>query len=151
MVWATDPKVPQFCTWEPYTSQESAINYIQNVVVPHPFYPAICLSGRPVGAVWVTENNGNDKCRGELGYVLGSEYWGRGIVTEAVKMAVLSVFKEWGHLERIEALVDVDNLGSQRVLEKVGFQREGVLRKYLVVKGKVRDMMMFSLLSSDIH
>ena len=85
------------------------------------------------------ENKGNDRCRGELGYVLGSEYWGRGIVTEAVKMAAKSVFAERENLERIEALVDVDNVGSQRVLEKVGFQREGVLRKYYELKGKVRE------------
>jgi len=52
-------------------------------------------------------------------------------------------------LERLEALVDVDNVRSQRVLEKVGFQKEGVLRKYVYFKGKSRDMIMFSLLSTD--
>ena len=45
--------------------------------------------------------------------------------------------------------MDVDNKGSQRVLEKAGFVREGVLRKYFLQKGRVRDMVIFSLLSTD--
>ncbi|KAL4272839.1 hypothetical protein GQ457_13G025500 [Hibiscus cannabinus] len=59
------------------------------------------------------------------------------------------IFDERPHLERLEALVDVENLGSQRVLEKAGFQREGVLRKYIFLKGRSRDVVMFSLLSTD--
>ena len=60
-----------------------------------------------------------------------------------------TIFSEWPHLERLEARVLVENVGSQRVLEKAGFQREGVLRKYMTLKGKIRDLMMFSLLSAD--
>jgi RimJ/RimL family protein N-acetyltransferase len=59
-------------------------------------------------------------------------------------------FSEFPYLERLQALVDVDNLRSQRVVEKVGFQKEGVLRKYVFFKGKSRDMIMFSLLSTDL-
>ncbi|CAL1396665.1 unnamed protein product [Linum trigynum] len=151
MVWAMDARVARFCTWEPYTSREDGLNYIQNTVVPHPWFKAICLNGRPIGAISVTENSGGDACRGELGYVLASEYWGKGITTTAVKMAVKAVFEERGEkLERVEALVDVDNVGSQRVLEKAGFCREGLLRRYVVLKGRTRDMVMFSLLSTDV-
>ncbi|KAI8011465.1 putative N-acetyltransferase p20 [Camellia lanceoleosa] len=151
MVWATDDKVIQFCSWDTdtYASKEAAMNYIANFVIPHPWYRAICLNGRPIGDIAVSPNRGNDSCRAEIGYVLGSNYWGRGIVTQAVKMAARSVFVEWPHLERLEALVDVENKGSQRVLEKSGFQREGVLRKYYLQKGRARDTVIFSLLSTD--
>jgi len=54
-------------------------------------------------------------------------------------------------LERLEAQVDAENMASQRVLEKAGFQREGVLRKHLFIKGKSRDMVMFSILSSEVQ
>ncbi|KAL7251759.1 hypothetical protein ACSBR1_013588 [Camellia fascicularis] len=64
-------------------------------------------------------------------------------------MAARSVFVEWPHLERLEALVHVENKGSQRVSEKTGFQREAVLRKYYFQKGRARDVVMFSLLSTD--
>ncbi|OMO80781.1 hypothetical protein CCACVL1_12759 [Corchorus capsularis] len=149
MVWATDEKVTRFCTWEPYTNKEDGLNFIKNTVLPHPWFRAICLDNRPIGAISVTSNSGNDRCRGELGYVLASNYWGKGIVTRAVKMVADTIFEEWPHLERLEALVDVENVGSQKVLEKAGFSREGVLRKYCVLKGKSRDMVMFSLLSID--
>lgn len=150
MVWATDSEVTRFCTWDPYQSKEEGITFINNVVLPHPWFRAICLNDGPVGAISVTENKSSgDRCRGELGYVLGSKYWGQGIVTEAVKIAVAAVFRERKELERVEALVDVDNIGSQRVLEKAGFKREGVLRKYFIIKGRIRDMVMFSFLSTD--
>ncbi|KAJ8470179.1 hypothetical protein OPV22_024522 [Ensete ventricosum] len=105
--------------------------------------------GRPIGAVSVELGAGCDRCKGELGYVLAAAHWGRGYATAAVKMAVRSVFQEVEGLERVEALVDVDNKGSQRVLEKAGFVREGVLRKSMVLKGRTRDMVMFSFISTD--
>ncbi|XVE81640.1 hypothetical protein DITRI_Ditri15bG0081400 [Diplodiscus trichospermus] len=58
------------------------------------------------------------KCRGSISYALGSKYWGKGIVTKAVKMVVPIVFKEFPDVERVEGLVVVDNKASQRVLEK---------------------------------
>lgn len=150
MVWATDDKVSKYCTWSTYTSKEQAMDYMTNIVAPHPWLRAICLKNRVIGSISVTAFKGNDACRGELGYVLASKYWGKGIVTRAVKMVASMIFVEWPHLERLEALVDVENVGSQRVLEKAGFQREGVLRKYMVQKGRTRDMVIFSLLSSEV-
>uniref|UniRef100_A0A6P3Z124 uncharacterized protein LOC107407063 n=1 Tax=Ziziphus jujuba TaxID=326968 RepID=A0A6P3Z124_ZIZJJ len=151
MVWATDHKVARFCTWEPYNSKEEAINFIKDKVIPHPWFRAICIDDRPIGAISVTANSGTDKCRGELGYVLGTKYWGKGIATQAVKLVIDAIFKEWPHLERLEAFVDVENVGSKRVLEKAGFQCEGVLRKYFILKGKTRDMLIFSLLSTELQ
>lgn len=150
MVWAGDHKVTRFCTWEPYGTKEEGMNFIKDKVIPHPWFRAICLDHRPIGAISVSANSGNDKCRGELGYVLGYKYWGKGIATQAVKLVGDTIFKDWPHLERLEALVDVENGGSKRVLEKAGFKREGVLRKYVILKGKTRDMEIFSLLSTEI-
>lgn len=149
MVWASDDQVTQFCSWDTYTSRDQAIEYIKKFVITHPYYRVICLKNRAIGAISVSSNTGNDKCRGELGYVLASEYWGRGIATWAVKKVASTVFEERPELERVEALVDVDNEGSQRVLEKAGFKREGVLRKFCILKGRARDMVMFSFLSDD--
>lgn len=66
-----------------------------------------------------------------------------------MKQVIKVAFSEFPHLERLQALVDVENVASQKVLEKAGFQREGVLRKYVVIKGKSRDMIMFSVLPND--
>jgi RimJ/RimL family protein N-acetyltransferase len=67
--------------------------------------------------------------RAELGYVLGTRYWGQGYMVEAVGPIV-----EWalgqGAIHRVWAFCDADNGGSARVLEKVGMTREGTLRRW---------------------
>ncbi|TVU44638.1 hypothetical protein EJB05_04084, partial [Eragrostis curvula] len=149
MAWASDPQVAACCRWDPYESTEQLLEFLRNTVLPHPWYRAICLAGenRPVGAVALRPTG--DPRRAELGYVLARAHWGKGVATAAVKRAVATVFDEVEKLERIEALVDVANPASQRVLEKAGFTREAVLRKYTVVKGAVKDMVMFSFINTD--
>ncbi|GLT35221.1 hypothetical protein SLA2020_096900 [Shorea laevis] len=151
MVWVSDQKVSRFCIWDPYSDKEKGISLIKNVVIPHPWYRVICLNNRPIGAISVTPNSGDYRCKRELGYALGSRYWRKRIMKRAVKLVAGSIFTEWLHLERLDALVDVENVRSRRVLEKAGFKREGVLRKlkYFVLKGRTRDMVMFSLLLTD--
>ncbi|GAU18856.1 hypothetical protein TSUD_228460 [Trifolium subterraneum] len=155
MVWRNDEKVWKF-GWEPYTSKDEGINFIENIAPKFQLCQAICLNDRAIGYITISSSlpYNYDKRRersAELSYVLGSKYWGKGITTCAVKQVVKVVFNELSHLERLEALVDVENVGSQRVLEKVGFQKEGVLRKYLIINGKNKDMIMFSLLSTDLQ
>ncbi|CAH9080817.1 unnamed protein product [Cuscuta europaea] len=145
----SDEKVSKFCSWDTFGSKESVEHYICNNVLTHQWFRAICVDGKVAGSISVLQFTGDDRCRAEIGYVLGSKYWGKGIGTKAVKMAAALVFVEWPELERLEALVDIDNSGSQRVLEKVGFKREGVLRRYYLLKGKPRDAVVFSLISTD--
>uniref|UniRef100_A0A0D9ZEB7 N-acetyltransferase domain-containing protein n=1 Tax=Oryza glumipatula TaxID=40148 RepID=A0A0D9ZEB7_9ORYZ len=86
----------------------------------------------------------------ELGYVVARAHWGKGVATAAVRRAVAAVLGgEVSGLARVEALVDVDNRASQRVVEKAGFRREGVLRRHYWHKGRVRDLVMYSFVSSD--
>ncbi len=69
--------------------------------------------------------------RVELGYVIAREYWRRGIATEASR-AVTDWALEQASLWRVWAFVDVDNVASARVLEKIGMTREGILHKWVV-------------------
>ncbi|GJM96886.1 hypothetical protein PR202_ga13760 [Eleusine coracana subsp. coracana] len=152
MAWASDPQVAAFCRWDPYESTAPLLAYLRDTVLPHPWFRAICLpgdgeNGRPVGAISVMP--AGDPKRAELGYVLARAHWGKGVATAAVKRTVATVFSEVPGLERVEALVDVANPASQRVLEKAGFTREAVLRKYCFIKGKVKDRVMFSFIDTD--
>lgn len=83
-----------------------------------------------------------------LGYCLGEQAWGHGYATEAAA-AVLG----WGFaalpLNRVQAETDTRNLASARVLEKVGFVREGTLREDCIVAGEVSDSWVFGLLRRD--
>jgi ribosomal-protein-alanine N-acetyltransferase len=85
---------------------------------------------------------------GEIGYELSPEFWGRGLMTEAVNAVVGCGFGTFG-LNRIEAWTLPGNPGSDRVLEKSGFRYEGTARQRAWFKGAFHDFRMFSRLASD--
>lgn len=149
MAWAGDDEVTRYCRWNTFTSRNDATDFLKEVIKSHPWYRAICVNDHPIGSIFVMPGIGKDQRRGEIGYAISSKYWGKGIATEAVKMVVSCVFKELSYLDRVEGLVFAENKASQRVLEKAGFVKEGLLKKYLFVKGKSRDIVVFSMVKSD--
>lgn len=149
MVWAHDEEVAHFCSWEVHKSREETEKYISTEVIPHPWLKAICVDGKAVGGISINRGQGHAECRGEIGYATAAHCWGKGIVTQAVKLAVSAAFRDLPDLERIEGLVEPQNVASQRVLEKAGFVKEGLLSKYLTFKGKTRDFYVYRMLSAD--
>ena len=149
MAWASNEDVSRFCSWEPGFGREVGLDLLSRRMFFSRWIRSICLDGKSIGEISVT-GTGGDGRRAEIGYVVGSDYWGKGIATYAVRLAATAIFWEWPQLERLEGLVDVENVGSQRVLQKVGFMKEGVLRKYYFLKGQTRDMVMYSLLPADL-
>lgn len=89
-----------------------------------------------------------DHARAEISYDLAKEYWGRGVMTEVVRSVLSYAFSQM-QLNRVEATVTPTNIGSLKVLEKLGFQREGLLREQKLLRGKFHDAVMLSLLSGD--
>ncbi|KAJ4744769.1 Acyl-CoA N-acyltransferases (NAT) superfamily protein [Rhynchospora pubera] len=145
-VWASDDRVSAWSRRNTFTNKEDILTFMKETVLPHPWMRAICLDGRPVGAIWVTHCKDERQCCAELGYVLAWQYWGRGITTKAVKLVLGTIFGDMEGVERLEALVLVQNVGSQKVLEKAGFTKEGILKKYLIHKGKISDIVMYSFI-----
>ena len=86
--------------------------------------------------------------RAELGFDLTPEYWGNGYASEAITRVAGFVFSRTG-ISRIEATVHVENSRCLRVLEGLGFQREGVMREYLVWRGEPWDMVLLAMLKRD--
>ena len=86
--------------------------------------------------------------RAELGYVLGREHWGRGVMREAMTALLDAAFTRMG-LRRIEAEVDVRNTASAALLRRLGFTREGLLRQRWVAKGRAKDVEMYGLLRDE--
>lgn len=82
-----------------------------------------------------------------MGYAIAVKYWGQGIVTRAVKMAIPQVFDKFPEILRLQAVTNVGNTASQRVLEKAGFNKDGLMKKYFYLKGELQDVFVFSLLS----
>lgn len=149
LAWASDDKVTRYLRWESITSREEALTHLQNVAIPHPWRRSICLNGRSIGYISVWPESGDDRHRAHVGYAVGSEYWGLGYATAALKIAISLVFESFPYVVRVEALIEEENVGSMRVLEKVGFVREGFLRKYGFNKGGIRNMFIYSFLRDD--
>ncbi|KAH7522294.1 uncharacterized protein LOC107405553 [Ziziphus jujuba] len=133
-----------------YSTKEEAETYLKEEAMPHPWYRAICLDNRPVGFISLTPESGSFRCRGVISYAVGSKYWGQGTATRAVEMAIPIVFEEFPDMERLEGYADVDNMASLRVLEKTGFKKEGVLKKYFLSKeNKCMDVVMCSIIKNS--
>lgn len=107
---------------------------------------AIVEAGRLVGGAGLLRAA---EGRVEVGYWVARDARGRGVATRAVRLLARLAFDELG-FERVELHADVENLASHRVAENAGFTREGVLRSHAVLGGRRRDMVLFSLLPSDL-
>jgi ribosomal-protein-alanine N-acetyltransferase len=88
--------------------------------------------------------------RAELGYALAREYWGQGVMREALTELLRAAFGSMG-LRRIEAEVNTRNAASARLLTRLGFTKEGLLRKRWVVKGHAEDVEVFGLLRGELR
>lgn len=110
---------------------------------------AIVEGGRPVGSIGIRWLEGFDEGTAEIGYWVAAEARGRGICTRALRLAAAWALES---TERLQLRADVDNAPSNRVAEKAGFRREGVLRaiRYNGRLGRRVDFAMYSLLPGEL-
>lgn len=135
----------------PYTKQDGT-DYISAMLFAdenETFAFAITVDEKVVGSIGIFRQGNIHRQTAELGYYIAEEYWGKGIMTEAVKQICGYVFDK-SDIIRIYAEPFAYNAASCRVLEKAGFQYEGTLRSNAVKNGEVIDMKMYSLLKTEI-
>jgi RimJ/RimL family protein N-acetyltransferase len=145
---------PEILHWIPVIprpyNEEHARSFVTGVWSADPGHQfAITEQGDVVGSIGmrVNEVNGN----GHIGYWCAREARGRGVTTRALRLVCRFGFDDL-QLGRLELITDPDNHASQRVAEKVGFSREGVLRSHLVhPDGRRRDSVMVSLLPGELQ
>jgi [ribosomal protein S5]-alanine N-acetyltransferase len=104
---------------------------------------AIEVEGEAVGSIGFDVGEDVQARSGEFGYWLGERYWGRGIMSAAVDAVVSRVFADCD-IERLQASVFEWNPASMRVLEKCGFEREGILRKSVFKDGRLIDAVLYA-------
>jgi [ribosomal protein S5]-alanine N-acetyltransferase len=105
---------------------------------------AIVVDDAAVGGIGFILGTDVERCSAEIGYWLGEKYWGRGIVTEALRAVTNHAFVAHG-LTRVFAVPFTDNVASCRVLHKAGYTREGILRRSAIKHGIVRDQAMYAV------
>ena len=132
----------------PYTV-EDALGFIRGDVRSDHDAMAIEVAGQVVGGIGMGVNAHDYRAR--VGYWVAARARGRGTCTRALRLLARHGLEEL-RLQRVDLITDPDNVASQRVAEKVGFQREGVLRAHLRhPDGRIRDSVMFSLLPGELR
>ena len=136
----------------PYTERDGAeyISAMLSADEDETFAFAIAVENKAAGSIGVFRQTNIHRQTAELGYYLAEEYWGRGMMTEAVRQICEYVFAK-SDVIRIYAEPFAFNTASCRVLEKAGFQYEGTLRSNAVKNGEVIDMKMYSLIKQTAH
>jgi ribosomal-protein-alanine N-acetyltransferase len=110
---------------------------------------AVRVEGRLAGQVTLDNVVRGALRSGYLGYWIDREVAGRGMASLAVALVCDHAFGEVG-LHRVEADIRPENLPSQRLVERLGFHQEGLLRRYLDIDGDWRDHLAYALLAEDL-
>jgi RimJ/RimL family protein N-acetyltransferase len=105
---------------------------------------SIVVDGKVVGGIGLELRNDVYSKAPLIGYWLGEEYWGRGIMPEAVKLVTKYAFDALD-IVRLQAGIFSNNPRSMRVLEKAGFTMEGILKSSIIKKGVILDEHIYAL------
>ncbi|KAI3855136.1 hypothetical protein MKX03_018530 [Papaver bracteatum] len=129
MIWGSDEKVVH-------------LKFLKEEAITNPCRKSIFIDDHSIGMITtypVESSDGyvNDRT---IGYAIATQFWGQGIMTTALNLALSTwVFKEFPEMEKLHGFVVPENKASARVLEKVGFLKEGLLKNH-TVKGMTLDV-----------
>jgi len=137
---------PSLFQYDPKT-EDAERAYVESMAEGDDVHLLICPDEDPVGILGLNDVNGVYG-NAELGYMLVPEAWGNGYATDAARRVVRYGFEDL-RLHRIEAEAYDNNPASRRVLEKVGFEHEGISRERAFVRGEHRDVHQYGLLADE--
>ena len=150
--YASQEIVCRYQPWGPNTEEES--QYFVNQVIKDSrqeprerFVFAIVYKEKMIGAGEFNIRDHTNRV-GEIAYIVNPDYWGKGIATEVANLLVEFGIEDL-KLHRIYATCDPRNIGSSKVLEKVGMVKEGKIREDLLIKDGWRDSLLFSVLEHE--
>ena len=151
----SDPEVMRYMDTEPFATLKEAREWIRTY--RSRFH-------KKQGIVWALALKGTerqvgyagfwrlmpDHFRAEIAYALRPEFWGKGLMQEAVRQVIAFGFSEMG-LHSIEAAINPGNVKSRQLLEKMHFRQEAHFRENFYFDGRFLDTIIFSLLKSDFQ
>lgn len=152
--WASSAENLTYVTWNPHPDVEVTRNSIRNWVDsyanPNYYKWAICLKENPeqvIGDISIVEMDVEDSSC-EIGYVLGKAYWGRGIMTEALKTVLDFCFTQAG-FQKVRARYASLNPASGRVMEKAGMFYLKTIVDGVERKGYLADLIYYQINRED--
>jgi RimJ/RimL family protein N-acetyltransferase len=147
--YAQDPAVTRYLVWLPHRSIKTTEGFIADCIeqwakaFAFPYVITLKTDARLIGMIELRP----DRHGANIGYVLAKEYWGQGFMTEAARCVVENALAQ-PRMYRVQAFCDVENVASARTLEKIGMQREGTLRRYIIhpaVSSEPRDCYLYAI------
>lgn len=135
----------------PYTFQDARAWL--SIILPEnnpPRFFAITVDGILAGSIGLSAKNDIYRMTCEIGYYLAEEFWGKNIMTRAIRAATLYAFKNFD-IVRLYAEPFADNAASRRALEKAGFTLEATLRKNVIKNGIIKDSCIYVILKEEVQ
>jgi ribosomal-protein-alanine N-acetyltransferase len=152
--YASDPEITRYLTWSAHASAAQTRDYFQQAMDAWDLRMGHRMwlierkeDGTPMGTIGCTVHFH----RVEIGFALGSRFWGQGYMPEALARVCEAAFAD-KRIARVQALCDEENARSSRVMEKVGMRHEGRLRQYGHHPNRsdtARDCAMYALVRGD--
>lgn len=150
--WMNDERVAKYTSWYAHTNIEDTrayVNYIISLDNSNSYNWVIELGGKVVGTINVCYSDEISEICG-IAYALSRDYWGKGIITEALRAAAAFLF-ECVHYRKIIAGCDSENVGSRRVMEKIGMKQEACMRLQIKRKdGTFGDDLQYGLFKDEL-
>ena len=147
--YAQDPEVTRYLVWRPHKHVGETEDFIKrclDVWAQKTNFPyVLTLKGKdePIGMLEVHTK----WFKLEVGYGMARSHWGKGYMTEALRAVIDWAFRQ-PDIFRVQAICDVENIGSARVMEKAGMTNEGLLRRYVLhpnISDEPRDAYLYAV------
>ena len=146
--YAQDEEVTRYLTWRPHKSVDESYAIIDLTLklwregTAFTYVIALKETDIPIGKIAIHP----DGFKASLGYVLARPHWGKGYMTEAVRVVTDWLLRQ-PDIFRVFATCDADNPASAKVMEKAGMKYEGLLRRYMIhpnISAEPRDCLMYA-------
>ena len=138
------------CTRRAYLRYFKNSNYLANMDKAYSFLIFKTDDKTLLGGINIGNVRRGVSQSASLGYWIGEKHSRNGYMKEALMLLIPSLFIDL-RLNRIEAATLEENIASKNLLKKIGFKKEGVLRKYLKINGTWRDHILYGLLENDFN
>ena len=154
--YLSNPRIYQFEPGEPISLEQAGTMAEQLAASPDFWAVELQETGKIIGQIYFKQTDPLHLQTWELGYILSPQYQQQGYMSEAVK-ALLEQRLADGDIHRIVAHCNPQNIASWKLLEKIGFRREGLLRQNIYFRKNAQgeplwtDTFVYALLKSDIH
>lgn len=154
--YASHSEVPKYVPWEAHKTIDDSKKFLDFIkqstrLIPGRLFYVFAVrlkeSGRVVGSIDFKNVN---PCSGQIDYALGFDHWNKGIMSEAAEAIRDWAFKSLPEMVRLQAFCVSGNVGSSRVMEKIGMIREGMRKKAFVLKGKPVDLIDYAIVREEV-